>query len=145
MESNDETQRKRNPHLWKPGQSGNPKGRPPGLPDKRGRFRRAIQEHGDAIVNVVVKAALGGDLQAAKLCIDRLAPPIRPSAEPVEVELPEGATSHQRAEAVLAAIAKGEVPPDAGKLLLDSIGVVAAMGELADIQKRLDLLEAKEK
>lgn len=141
MESNDDTQRKRNPNLWKPGQSGNPKGRPPGSPDKRGRFRRAIQEHGDAIVNVVVKAALEGDLQAAKLCIDRLAPPIKPSAETVEVDLSEAATSHARAETVLAAIARGEVPPDTGKLLLDAIGVVSALGELADMERRIAALE----
>ena len=29
-------------HLWKPGQSGNPKGRPPGIPDARSQSAKAI-------------------------------------------------------------------------------------------------------
>lgn len=128
---------------WKPGQSGNPKGRPPGKPDKRGRFRRAIQDQGDALVQVVLDAALAGDMQALKLCLDRLAPPLRPSAEPIEVSLPENGTAQEQAAAVLAAIARGEVDPVNGKLLVDVIGTVSSLSELPAILSRLDALERK--
>lgn len=128
---------------WKPGQSGNPKGRPPGVPDKRGKFRRAIQEHGEEIVSVVVKAALAGDTAAAKLCLDRLAPPLRPSAEPIQIDMPEGSTAQEQALLVLAAIAKGEVDPVNGKLLVDTITSVSALTELPAILARLEALEAK--
>ncbi len=127
---------------WKPGQSGNPKGRPAGKPDKRGVFRRAIQEHGEEIVSVVVSAALSGDLAAAKLCLDRLAPPLRPSAEPIELDLPEGSTAEEQATRVLAAIARGEVDPVNGKLLIDTITSVSALTELPAILSRLEALEA---
>ena len=126
---------------WKPGQSGNPKGRPPGIPDKRGRFRRAIQDKGEELVTVVLNAALGGDMAALKLCLDRLAPPLRPSAEPVEIAMPEGATAQEQATLVLAAIARGEVDPVNGKLLVDVISSVATLTELPAILARLEALE----
>lgn len=128
---------------WKPGQSGNPAGRPKGVPDKRGRFRRAIQEKGDEIVKVIVQAALAGDTAAAKLCLDRLAPPLRPSAEPIELDLPEGSTAEEQAALVLAAIARGEVDPVNGKLLVDTIASVSALTELPAILARLEALEGK--
>lgn len=128
---------------WKPGQSGNPKGRPPGVPDKRGRFRRAIQDKGEELVKVVLDAALAGDMAALKLCLDRLAPPLRPSAEPVQIEMPEGATAPEQAERVLAAIARGEVDPVNGKLLVDTIAAVSALTELPAILARLEALEHK--
>ena len=128
---------------WKPGQSGNPAGRPKGVPDKRGKFRRAIQEHGDEIVKVIVQAALAGDTAAAKLCLDRLAPPLRPSAEPIELDLPEGSTAEEQAALVLAAIARGEVDPVNGKLLVDTIASVSALTELPVILARLEALEGK--
>ena len=126
---------------WKPGQSGNPKGRPPGVPDKRGRFRRAIQDKGEELVKVVLDAALAGDMAALKLCLDRLAPPLRPSAEPIEIAMPEGATAQEQAAIVLAAIARGEVDPVNGKLLVDIIGAVATLSELPAILARLEALE----
>ena len=126
---------------WKPGQSGNPKGRPPGVPDKRGRFRRAIQDKGEELVKVVLDAALAGDMAALKLCLDRLAPPLRPSAEPIEIAIPEGATAQEQAAIVLAAIARGEVDPVNGKLLVDIIGAVATLSELPAILARLEALE----
>lgn len=88
--------------------------RPKGVTDKRrGRFRRAIQEKGDKIVKVIVAAALEGDTDA-KFCLDRLAPPLRPSAEPIELDLPEGSMAQEQAALVLAVIAKGEVDPVKG-------------------------------
>lgn len=130
---------------WKKGQSGNPAGRPPGKPDKRSRFRRAIEGKGDDLVKVLVDAALGGDVQALKLCLDRLAPPIRPSAEPIEVDLPEEGTAAEQAAAVLAAIARGEVDPVNGKLLIDAISAVSSLSELPAILARLARLEAEQK
>jgi len=126
---------------WKPGQSGNPKGRPPGIPDKRGRFRRAIQDKGEELVTVVLNAALAGDMAALRLCLDRIAPPLRPSAEPVEIAMPEGASAQEQATLVLAAIARGEVDPVNGKLLVDVISSVATLTELPAILARLEALE----
>jgi len=61
---------------WKPGQSGNPAGR-------RGdanitRARRAIARELPSIVASLVEQARAGDVQAAKLLLERAIPAMRP-------------------------------------------------------------------
>ncbi|HQQ69322.1 MAG TPA: DUF5681 domain-containing protein [Alicycliphilus sp.] len=51
---------------WKPGQSGNPKGRPPGTGDVA-KLRAAIAGNVPAILESLTTAALAGDVQAARL------------------------------------------------------------------------------
>ena len=53
-------------NLWKPGQSGNPAGRPPGQ-SVITRLRAQIEPDAPAILQVMVAAAKGGDIQAARL------------------------------------------------------------------------------
>ncbi|SVE23951.1 uncharacterized protein METZ01_LOCUS476805, partial [marine metagenome] len=54
------------------GQSGNPRGRPKGIIDKRTRYRIAFEEHSEALIASVIKNALEGDTVAQKMCLDRL-------------------------------------------------------------------------
>lgn len=128
---------------WKPGQSGNPAGRPPGRPDKRGKFRRAIQERSDDLLKVVLDAALAGDMTALRLCMDRIAPPLKPTAEPIELGLPDDASPQEMAEKALAAIAKGEIDVASGKLMIEAVASVSALTELPAILARLEALEGK--
>lgn len=51
---------------WQKGQSGNPKGRPPGIVDKRQKLQNAFADEAADIARVVIDKALGGDMQAAK-------------------------------------------------------------------------------
>jgi hypothetical protein len=60
---------------WKPGQSGNPSGRPPGSSES-GRLRAAISEHLPEIIDQLVEKARGGDIQAARLLLERVLPPV---------------------------------------------------------------------
>ncbi len=59
---------------WKPGQSGNPKGRPPGV-GEIGKMRAAIAGNVPAILESLTTAALAGDVQAARLLLERALPP----------------------------------------------------------------------
>lgn len=61
---------------WQPGQSGNPRGRRPDAAIAKARLKLARSL--PAILNVVIQAALAGDLAAAKLIIERLIPIARP-------------------------------------------------------------------
>src|SRR6476469_4946603 len=70
------------------GQSGNPRGRPLGA---RNRATQAIEAlldgEAQALTRKAIEMALGGDMVAMRLCLDRLAPPRRD--RPVPFSLPK--------------------------------------------------------
>jgi hypothetical protein len=68
---------------WKPGQSGNPGGRSGQTQELRAR----LAEGADAVTKKVLAAAKKGDMQACRLILERLVPPIKPTSEPVQFEL----------------------------------------------------------
>ncbi|WP_280569770.1 DUF5681 domain-containing protein [Chromohalobacter sp. 296-RDG] len=125
---------------YKPGQSGNPRGRPKGTKDARTRWRQSLEKHGDELVAKAVEMALEGDGQALKLCIDRAIPAYRPAAEPVRFEM-QGDTLTDKASEILNAVSRGEIDPQTGRSLIDAIGSLVKVQEVDDIQRRLDALE----
>jgi hypothetical protein len=61
-----------------PGVSGNPAGKPPGARARATRLAEKLMAgDAEAVVNAVVTAAKGGDMTAARLVLDRIAPPCR--------------------------------------------------------------------
>ena len=70
---------------YKPGQSGNPAGRPRGIRDKRTELRGLLEPHAAKLVNKAVEMALEGDATAPRICIDRLVPALRPQDLPVAI------------------------------------------------------------
>ena len=65
------------------GQSGNPKGRPRGVADKRVELRSLLEPHAAELVRTVVELAKAGDGAALRLCLDRLIPTLKARDEPV--------------------------------------------------------------
>ncbi len=81
----------KNSTTWKPGQSGNLRGKPTGVRNKATLAVLALMESGaKEITTAVVEAAKAGDLTAARMILDRLAPPAK--ERPVSVELPDTGT-----------------------------------------------------
>lgn len=62
-----------------PGIATNPAGRPPGDTAPR-RARRIVENSASAVARTVVKAALGGDLQAAEIVLRFALQPTAPQA-----------------------------------------------------------------
>jgi len=59
---------------YKPGESGNPAGKKVGTLNKRTQLAKLLDPHAEAIINKTVELALAGDINALRLCIDRLIP-----------------------------------------------------------------------
>ena len=63
-------------HGFKPGQSGNPAGRPKGARHRTTMAIEALLEgEGEAITRKAIEAAKAGDMVAIRLVLDRICPP----------------------------------------------------------------------
>ena len=134
------TPKKKTPaHAWKPGQSGNPAGKPSGSGELQ-KLRAAIGEHVPEIINQLVAAARGGDIQAARLILERVLPPVKAIEQPQAINLPDGTLTEQ-GRAVLAAVAAGELAPGQGAQLLAAIGALGKIAELEELAARITALE----
>ena len=131
---------KKAPGRWAAGQSGNPKGRPPGAGEVA-KLRAAIGEHVPEIINQLVTAAKGGDVGAARLLLERAIAPLKAAEAAQAIEL-QGDTLTQQGRAVLAAVAAGELAPGQGAQLLAAIGSMARVAEVDELAARIAALEA---
>ncbi|WP_054760632.1 DUF5681 domain-containing protein [Methylomonas koyamae] len=124
---------------FKPGQSGNPAGRPK---DKTPAtlLRKAIADDMPDVVRKLVELAKEGDVQAAKVLLDRICPPLRPQALPVVIET--GSTLPETGGNVVTATLSGNVPPDIGAMLIRAL---AEQGKLIELQEMADRLQRLEK
>ena len=128
------------PKPWKPGESGNPRGRPPGR-GQSAQFREALASKLPAILESVVKAAIKGDMTAARLVLDRCLPALKPLEATIEgLALPTG-TLTQQARDILASVSRGEVAPGQAAQLVASIGAVAKIAEVDELTARIEALE----
>ena len=72
---------------FKPGQSGNPAGRPKGARHASTLAIEALLDgEGEAITRKAIEAAKAGDMVAIRLVLDRICPPRK--SRPIHIELP---------------------------------------------------------
>ena len=123
-----------------PGNKASP-GRPPG--------RGAVAEMRDAlaadlggIIDTVRAKAMAGDMQAARIILDRLVPSLRPVEIPTAVSMPAGATLAGQAQAVIDAAAAGELAPSQAAQIVTALGGVAKIIEATELLKRIEALES---
>ena len=62
---------------WKQGQSGNPRGRPRKSQKTMAQLRSQISEHLPDVIEVLAGAAKEGDVQAARILVERCVPSMR--------------------------------------------------------------------
>lgn len=127
---------------WKPGQSGNLKGRPPGS-GAIGRLRASIEADIPEIISAMTAQAKAGDVQAARLLLERTLPAIKPQELPQAMPLPDG-TLTDKAQALLSLVAAGELAPGQGSQLLAALGQVARVQEIDELTRRIEALEGKQ-
>jgi hypothetical protein len=126
-----------------PGSVPNPKGCPRGSRHKATLLlEKMMADDGAAVVQAVLEAAKGGDMQAARLILDRIAPPRKD--RPVVVELPKidrAADIPQATAAILQATAAGDLTPAEGAALVNIAESHRKAVELADLEARIATLE----
>ena len=62
---------------WKQGESGNPRGRPRKSQKSMAQLRSQISEHLPDVIEVLANAAKDGDVQAARILVERCVPSMR--------------------------------------------------------------------
>ncbi|MGZ8188624.1 MAG: DUF5681 domain-containing protein [Methylosarcina sp.] len=123
---------------FQPGQSGNPKGRPKDLTPAT-KLRKSIAEAMPEILTRLVEQAKSGDVAAAKVLIDRVCPPLKPQALPINVPV-NGSLTEQGDEIIRATLA-GQIPPDIGSQLITALAAQAKLVEIDNLTKRIEILE----
>jgi len=126
---------------WQKGQSGNPKGKTAGSGELQ-RLRASIAGDVPDILTGLVNAAKRGDIQAARLILERVLPPVKAIEQAVALQMPEGGTLTAQGHAVLSAVADGELAPGQGAQLLTAIGTLARVTEIDELTQRITALEA---
>ena len=127
---------------WKPGQSGNPKGRPAGTGEVA-KLRSAIADRVPELLSKLMAQALEGDTAAARLLLERAIAPLKAAEQPQALTLPDGTLTDQ-GRAVLASVAAGDLAPGQGAQLLAAIGSLARVTEIDELTNRITALEEKQ-
>ncbi len=130
------------PWQFKPGQSGNPAGKPPGTRHKATQAVQAMLEgETESLTRKAIELALEGDTVALKLCLDRLAPTLKPSAPPLQLDGPLPNSLTATARAFVSAAARGEIAPDLAAQMVSAVASVARVEELEQLKDRMEALE----
>ena len=117
-------------------------GRPKGsVNNKHTELRQLLLSHAEPMLQKLIIMAKEGDLQALKLCIDKIMPSMKPVDTPVQVAVNDNDSLTQKASAVLAMMMAGELSTADANQLLAGITALARIIEFDEMDKRLTELE----
>ena len=140
------TEEKQGSHLYKPGQSGNPAGRPAGSLNKATIAAQTLLDgEAEALTRKTVELALSGNIAALKLCLERICPPKK--EKPLAVEFPAIESASELpllTFALINAVGNGEVDSVQATALAALIENYGKALERTELEKRISALEAKQ-
>lgn len=130
---------------FKRGQSGNPKGKPKGARNKSTLAAESLLEGSlDRICKRIEEEALNGNMQAAKMILERFLPPRKDRL--IRLELPEIRSIGdilEASNAIISAVCKGEISPSEGESLARAIAIHTQTLETHDFEQRLQAIELR--
>jgi len=129
---------------FKQGESGNPLGRPAGIIDKRTQLNKLLQPHAEQLINKAIEIALAGDINALRLCLERLIPKIK--SESIKFELSQDLNNTESLlntnTAIIKAVANGEITVEGAQVLSSLIDSHCNLMVVNDYAKRVKTLES---
>lgn len=142
---NTEPNQKSYSHRFKPGQSGNPNGRPKGVRNRVTLLaEKLVDDSAEQIINKIIEHAKLGEPNALKVLIDRILPVRKDRPSPFEMPIIKTAKDLPPAMAAITqAVALGDLTlseaSEASRLLANFVQAV----EVTDIINRLEVLESE--
>jgi hypothetical protein len=101
-----------------------------------------MEQGAEEITQAVIDAARGGDLSAARMVLERLAPPMR--ERPISIDLPDTSTTEgvsQAQQAIIEAVGTGELLPGEGNVLAGLVEARRKALETIGLEQRIAMLE----
>jgi len=101
-----------------------------------------LEGEASALTRKAIEAALGGDMVALRLCLERIISPVK--SRPLNITLPEVTDASDLPKitsALLAAVSAGEIDPTEAAIMSKVVDAHRGALEMADIEKRIKHLE----
>ena len=124
---------------FKKGTSGNPAGREKGV-TKIEPLRQALMLSVPAIIDSLTAAALAGDIQAAKLLLERVFPALKAVEQPVSIAMPGESLCSKGAD-IIRAVGQAEIPATTGSVVMSTLLSQAKLLEQNELVTRINDLE----
>lgn len=132
---------------WLKGASGNPKGGPRGI-TRSEAIRVLLEPHKEELIGSLLELTKHIDpharVRAIVSALEYIAP--RPKPDPERIVVPglsDAITLHDKAGAIVGAVASGQISPEAGRSVLQMLETVARVAKIEDIERRIDALEGR--
>jgi len=131
---------------FKPGQSGNPKGRPKGSRNKTTLALEALIEgEAEEITRKLIEKAKEGDSTALRLLLERLVPPKRERSVAFDMdEITCADDAVKASSSVLAACADGTLTPDEATKIMTLISLHTNIMGVTALEARLIAVEQRD-
>lgn len=125
------------------GVSGNPAGKAPGTRNKSTLFVEALFDgEAEEIIRKTIELAKGGDIQALRMCVERIAPPRRDRHVSFKLPALDTVADAKVANAALVqAVADSELTPAEANDLAKLIETFVKTIEATEFEERLSRLE----
>jgi hypothetical protein len=128
---------------FKPGQSGNPRGKRPGSRNRASVvLDKMLADDGADVVQAVLTAAKGGDMAAARLVLDRIVPVRKGRSIQLDLPVIESAADVLTALSLtVSAMADGDITPDEAAVVAGVLETKRKAIETVELEARLVRLE----
>ncbi|MFA6700456.1 MAG: hypothetical protein WCS28_09850 [Thiomicrospira sp.] len=105
------------------------------------RLMGDVKAKGGVILAAAIEEAIGGNVQAQKLVLDKLLPNLKPESKPLNFELDEQGSLAVQAGDILKACSRGLISHEAASSLINSLSGIMKIREVEELQDRLAKIE----